>query len=247
MEREDSRESSVRYRYAIGANDAIVDVHSLTEMSRHQLGTLFCPGCGAELIPKLGQVVAKHFAHASESPCSGTSYLHKLAQRAFAISYRAALTRNAPFWLELSRPTRCTHFESAIGHACESEEKTEVDLCAWFPTLEVEKGHAGFVADILLQAPSGAVVFVEIAVTHRCEPEKIALGERIIEIAIESEGRHQAHPRAASRRHDEPDPMLQLQSACQRGQFVRRAMRYACLCNTGLSHWQEPAAQDDSQ
>jgi hypothetical protein len=64
----------------------------------------------------------------------------------------------------------------------------EVDLTKHFQSIEIEKAYSGFIPDILLSDHEGLeVLFVEIAVSHKCEESKIKFGKRIIEIEITNE------------------------------------------------------------
>ncbi len=60
------------------------------------------------------------------------------------------------------------------------------DLKKYYPTCEIERGHGGFVPDILCLRQR-APLFIEILVTHECSEENRTSGNRIIELVIDSE------------------------------------------------------------
>ena len=68
--------SRIKYHYAKNQDGVIIDIADVVKEDRVSQ-RFFCIGCGAEMIPKLGEVKARHFAHKVESPkCNSETYLH---------------------------------------------------------------------------------------------------------------------------------------------------------------------------
>lgn len=179
----------IQYRYALDQHDQPIDVFGL-ERSLLDPGCVFrCVACGGELVAKLGDIKAKHFAHKSlTSNCAYESYLHQLAKRTFYAEYSKCLENNKPFHLVRTESVTCNHFEHKHGYTCARTENKHHDLIKYFDRVALEKHHNGFVADVLLQSSkTGEVLFVEFAVTHKCEEEKIRSGLRIVEYSLTDE------------------------------------------------------------
>lgn len=178
----------IKYRFAKGSDQSVVDVYNIDKQNRHELSPYTCFGCGRELIPNLGQKKIKHFSHKSAGNCSRETYLHKLAKDAFSNRYSQSLSNNIPFIFRASFPGTCNHYEKEIGDSCKVKKEKDVDLTKHFKSIEIEKPYEGYVPDILLSSDDGSeVLFVEIAVTHKCDEGKINSGKRIIEIDVSNE------------------------------------------------------------
>ena len=179
----------VRYSYALDEDGNLVHISSLTEENRRE-HRYFCLGCGAEMIPRLGKVRVKHFAHArGTEACGGETYLHSLAKRRF----REIFTSSDKYEIEYGRYCHCSRSGNCvfeIPEACIAEVPETFDLKKFYDTCEEEVQHDGFIADLLLADSTGkymSPVMVEILVTHECTEQKKDSGNRIIEIRISSE------------------------------------------------------------
>lgn len=184
----------IQYRYALDEHDQPVDVLGL-ERTTIGFGRVFkCVGCGGELIPKLGDIKAKHFSHKSlTSSCAYETYLHQLSKKTFYSEYRKCLENSEPFYLARDVNVLCDHFENSYGYTCNRIVEQSYDLTKYFDRIALEKHHNGFVADVLLQSSkSGEVLFVEFAVSHKCEEEKLKSGIRIIEYSVDDEAHLEA-------------------------------------------------------
>lgn len=175
----------MKYRYALNSADETIDVLILENETRRVGAPFTCFGCGSELIPRLPKTKIKHFAHKSEQSCSSESYLHKLAKHMFYTKYKYCLDNNKPFYFNNVVNTTCTHYENTHGFTCELLASEAHDLTKYFDNIYIEKKHGGFIADVLLlSSKNDDVLFVEFAVSHKCEPEKIDSGIRIFEYQI---------------------------------------------------------------
>lgn len=179
---------TIQYRFALNDSKKLVDVLCLT--SRDRNGNVFtCVGCGCVLIPKLGKIKNKHFAHKSISnTCSNESYLHKLHKLYFYEKYSECLRDKKSFTIETSRPAICVACD-VYGINCEIEKKFITDLTRHYNNITIEEAWNGRIADILLKSTDKKeVLFIEFAVTHKCEESKILSGAKIIEYDVRHGG-----------------------------------------------------------
>lgn len=175
----------IKYRYARGSDQSIVDVYRMARDERHKYAPYICFGCGSELVPNLGTKKIKHFSHKTAGTCSRETYLHELAKDAFFRTYTKCLDEKKAFIFESSFPATCNKFYAEIGETCSINKIIDIDLTKHFKNIYLEKGYEGFIPDILLTSEDELeVLFIEIAVSHKCEDQKIKLGKRIIEINI---------------------------------------------------------------
>ena len=116
-----------------------------------------CPGCGAPLVARRGGRRAAHFAHAARRACAAAyeTVLHRLAKQLIAGGGALDLPEVAAEHggrRRLVRPAATIRPETAT----------------------LEPGLDGLRPDILA-AVAGQALLVEVAVTHPCGPEKLAL------------------------------------------------------------------------
>lgn len=150
-----------------------------------------CLECEREMIPKKGKKNAHHFAHKVVENCNFESYLHKLSKIRFNEEYINCLDNKKPFLINLpvkATCNSCIDFEN-FQIECELPSTTiPFNLIEKYDTIFIEKGHKGFIADIILKSSlTDEIIFIEFAVTHKCSEEKISSNTRIIEIDICSE------------------------------------------------------------
>jgi hypothetical protein len=178
----------IQHRYAIDHEEQLIDVHNLDRASV-PAGTIFkCVGCGGDQVACLGEINQKHFKHKKSTPsCSDETYLHQLAKKVFFLEYSKCIESKIPFNLIRKENFICDHFENQYGYTCDITQPITYDLTKYFDNIYVEKYHNGFIADILLESDRNKVLFVEFAVTHRCEEEKLNSGIRILEYSLTEE------------------------------------------------------------
>ncbi|QOP46774.1 hypothetical protein FM071_10385 (plasmid) [Sulfurimonas paralvinellae] len=179
------------HRYALDENGLLIDVFSLSDKNRGQSTPFFCCSCGSRMGTRMGSKNTWHFYHISNTTnCSYEGYLHYVAKEIFASTYKQCIQEGIPFGLLLPVEKKCIKYSKLIdGAICVSDDLELFDISKVFDTVDIEKPHDGFVPDILLSSSySKDVVFVEIAVTHKCDSKKIESGSRIIELNISSEG-----------------------------------------------------------
>lgn len=180
--------NDVLYRFAIDHLGNLIEASELSPTDRKSKGPFLCVGCNTELVPKLGEVKVWHFAHKSIEKCAGETYLHKLAKNNFYRLFNECLQSGKGFYLKRKVSGLCDHNMNIIWDSCNYEMEKEVDLTKYFNEVYLEKGNNGFIADVLLRSSTtNDVMFIEFVVSHECSSEKIASGEKIIEIKAGSE------------------------------------------------------------
>jgi hypothetical protein len=181
--------TGIKYKYARNSENRIVYIEDLERTDDIKQEVFTCISCGNLLIPKLGKIRQKHFAHKYVQNCSEETYLHRLAKLVFAQEYQSCLDRKEPFYIELEIGRRCNAYEKYFGKVCclESIYKT-FDLTKRYVKLDVEKKDGDFVPDILISNKLGTKkIFIEIAVTHQITQKKVQSKLEIIEIRIKNE------------------------------------------------------------
>ncbi len=180
-------EKKVQYKYALNEQGDLVSIHD----AQKGKNKFICPECHGEMIPRKGDHNAYHFAHKT-TECKYDNYLHTLAELLIQKWYNESKS------IKLSVPIneKCVDFESClfkkIGciHVVNSQF---YDLKKWYNNCEREPNDTiakyGFKPDLFLRDDGNTrnCIFIEIAVTHKCEPPKINSGIRIIEIFIDNE------------------------------------------------------------
>ncbi len=179
----------VHYHYALDEQKHIVDIDEVTPIYREQ-HTFHCLSCGAEMIAKLGDINAHHFAHkVGTENCGLETYLHKLGKRLLKYKF----DNSEKFLVEYNQIQKCSkHVDCLFYKAkrCKQETLVSFDLKEYYDTCTEEKAYQGYVADLLLESrehPQRPPVFIEIFVTHECTTKKYASGNKIIEVEVKSD------------------------------------------------------------
>jgi hypothetical protein len=204
-----------------------------------------CPCCGSPLVARKGALVAPHFAHAGGRACKAAweTTLHRLAKEVVRAA-RELLLPEAAAELDGVRE----HVAAAQVFRCEAVE-TEVDL-------------GGLRPDAVLHR-AGRTLAVEFAVTHFCEPEKVAELRRrelpCVEVDLSAVPRlatREAHARAIL--HEAPRRWLfnariiqaeaRLRAAGQaraEAERARQAGQHARLTEAVVAAWAAPHRPGD--
>ncbi|WP_299157037.1 competence protein CoiA family protein [uncultured Christiangramia sp.] len=174
--------------YALNQENQLIHIQNVDKKFKEKYT---CCNCNGELIPRKGKIKAHHFSHKVENNCSYESYLHKVSKIKFFEEYSDCLKNKKPFFIEYKVNQTCISCKNIerINLSCElGFRKQKLDLTKWFDKIKIEKNHNGFIADIFLKSSkTGEIIFIEFAVTHQCEKEKIESGIRIIEIDLINE------------------------------------------------------------
>lgn len=97
---------SVQFRFALGRDGALVDIHQPAPEGRRVGAPFRCLRCDGEMAPRFGQVQAHHFAHKLQV-CAVESYLHQLAKATFFEEYSRCLREGVPFTLLREAESTC--------------------------------------------------------------------------------------------------------------------------------------------
>jgi hypothetical protein len=180
--------AEIKYHFALEGNKIIpIDEVNKDERRAH---TYTCMGCGAEMIAKIGEKKAPHFAHkANVENCNSETYLHKLTKRLIKEKFEAP----GPFNIKYHRIGTCSKIKECLfGNKteCEVIQSNVFNLKDYYDTCQEEIQINGFVADLLLtnsMKPEREPVLIEVLVKHPCTEKKLKSGLRIIEIKVDSE------------------------------------------------------------
>jgi len=181
--------TSIKYKYAFNSKKQVVYVKELQRSTDTKNEVFTCISCENILIPKLGEVKQKHFAHKHVQNCSEETYLHKLAKLIFEQEYNASLSESKPFYIELKIDRRCNAHQNYFGKTCRLESiNRHIDLTKRYKKISLETRIDEFIPDILLSNMTrDKMLFIEIAVTHRITDKKAEAKFPIIEVNIETE------------------------------------------------------------
>lgn len=145
-----------RKELAFGLRDGVLV--SIADVTRGAACRCICPACDAALIARKGDILIHHFAHAGSADGCGAGVetnAHLWAKREL----------EAALWIRLP-PLKAE--AAGLSHTIHPGRDFQ------FAKAELEK-HAGeIVPDVQLTAPDGRQLIVEVYVTHKCGPEKIA-------------------------------------------------------------------------
>lgn len=180
---------TITYPNAFDVNENIINIDTLSKETLDKSIKYYCISCQKELIPRLGRKKSKHFAHKADVVnCSQETYFHKLAKLTFYNEYQKCLDKKIPFHLEFRHTTICTKYKDKYNLSCQQDNIDKYDLTRTFSRIELEKEYNGFRPDILLSNQNRTeVIFIEMAVSHFLEEDKIKSGNKIIEIKIDNE------------------------------------------------------------
>ena len=144
----------LRIPFGRAANGRFVDVHMV---ARGLACNCSCPGCGASLLAKKGEVLSPHFAHAAGADCAGgaETALHLAAKQVLLDARRIRLPALP---VEVSRQDRVCGVYSASRTYHEPKE--------WqFDTIEAETRVGSSRPDVV-GIVGGALCAVEVHVTN---------------------------------------------------------------------------------
>jgi len=182
----------IKYSYALADQKYIININDISPETR-KTHIYYCLGCGKELIPRLGEVRLKHFAHKVQQEndsCSGETYLHYTAKILLYNSIRAKIKNKKPLYLQYMGENCCAscHYPEEEYRNCTiSQTSRKIDLLSQFDEIHLEKRTDKFIPDLLLTNKNHERVFIEIAVTHKASDTKTNSGNKMIEIIIKEE------------------------------------------------------------
>ena len=181
--------SVVKYHYALDEHNRLVHINDVDRDNRFS-HTYHCLNCGADMVPRMGNVRAWHFSHcADEDHCGTETYLHKLAK----LLIRSKFENDSSFNIRYYRDVVCSDISTcpfARQDECHSVEPETFDLKQYYDICEEEREVNGYIADLRLTSSKHSKrepVLIEIQVTHKSTESKRMSGLKIIEIKIKSE------------------------------------------------------------
>lgn len=183
----------ITYPRAMDENGDVHSIDSITQENRYD-HRFFCLGCGKEMVPVLTKSGREqHFRHkVNEGTCNRETYLHNLGKKTLAKMFETQDQFLVSYYATNECPHKdiCQVFNRFHNEKCSGTTLQTVDLKMKYDTFEIEGSWDGFRADVLLTSskdPDLKPIFLEVAVSHDCTPEKIASGNQIIEIKVEKE------------------------------------------------------------
>lgn len=179
----------ITFHNATDTDGHIIHIDEVTKENRAE--HYYCVGCGGEMSAVLGDKREHHFRH-KEAHCSWESYLHKLAKMRLKQRFDTQKEFFVKYYVEhhCDKSKGCKLEPIYRDKKCNRRELLAIDLKKIFDTCEEEVTYRGFRADLMLSSkehPEREPIFLEISVTHDCEPEKLASGIQIIELKIADE------------------------------------------------------------
>lgn len=181
---------SVRYKKVFDKDDHIVDIGSVTQENKQT--EYYSIGTHTPMIAALGDWKQHYFRAKRGYMLNPETELHKYIKT--ILKHRFDTEEKFP--IKYYRKDTCPFEKNCIfyderNRECGilGERLFEYDLKQFYDTATCEGDYDGFTADVLLTSSSKKrrPVFLEVAVTHPCKPEKIASGHKIIELYVEKE------------------------------------------------------------
>ena len=180
----------VRYKKVFDKDDHIVDISAVTQKNKQ--AEYYSIGTHTPMIAVLGEYKQHYFRAKRGYALNPETELHQYAKT--ILKHRFDTEEN--FLIRYFRKDTCPFKKNCIfyderdGECGILEERLfEYDLKQFYDTATHEGYYDGFTADVLLTSSTKKrrPIFLEVAVTHPCEPEKLASGHKIIELFIKKE------------------------------------------------------------
>jgi len=181
----------IKYRYALDIRENLIDILNLERSTLDKSVKFFSIDFKQELIPRLGEIRAKHFSHKSDVTISGSNetYLHALGKKVFFEEYSKCLINKTSYNIRYYTRKYCNRLQNEFNTICELEPESKIfDLTKYYKEIIIEKKNGEFIPDLLLRNPNTKqIIYIEIAVTHNSSDKKKNSGHRIIEFSIKEE------------------------------------------------------------
>ena len=179
----------ITFHNAKDSDGNVIHINDVTKDNRAE--HYFCVGCGGEMSAVLGEKREHHFRH-KETHCSWESYLHKLGKLKLMQRFLSQNEFIIKYYVEYhcDKTKECKLEPIYKDKRCNRRELIAIDLKKLYDTCEEEVLYKGYRADLMLSCkehPEREPIFLEISVTHDCEPEKLDSDIQIIELKISDE------------------------------------------------------------
>lgn len=116
----------IKYRFALNSQNNLIDINDLERVGLTKTDKFFSVDFKQELIPHLGKIKEKHFAHKPNIEIFGSveTYLHALGKKIFYNEYSLCLEKNLAFYLKHSIQRLCNRLSKEFNITCKLKEKT---------------------------------------------------------------------------------------------------------------------------
>lgn len=182
----------ITYPNAVDENGNVHNIDEITQKNRAS-HKYYCLGCSKEMVPVLCKKDREsHFRHKVNDLCNPETYLHNLAKKYLAKQFETQEKFEVSYYATNECPNKdaCLLFDRFHWEECSGLKMHTFNLKEEYDTCKIEGVYNGYRADVLLtnsQNKETPPIFLEVSISHNCTPEKLASGNRIIEMKIHSE------------------------------------------------------------
>lgn len=194
---------SVRYKRVFDKDNRIIHISSVTPENKE--AEYYSIGTHTPMVAALGEKNQHYFRAKKGYQLNPETELHKFSKT--ILKHRFDTEERFP--IKYYRKDTCPYegnciFFDKLNKECGilEEKLSEFDLKQFYDTATIEGTYDGFDADVLLSSTlkKRRPVFIEVAVTHPCDPQKIASGNKIVEIDVRVESDAYRDLKESSRR-----------------------------------------------
>ena len=181
---------SVRYKRVYDKNNQIVNINDVNPENKEDV--YYSIGTHTPMVAALGEKNQHYFRAKRGYTLNPETELHKYAKAILKHRFETEEKFPIKYYRKVTCPfeRNCIFYDELNGRCGMLEEKLfEYDLKQFYDTATVEGDYEGYTADVLLTCSykKRKPIFLEVAVSHPCEPEKIASANKIIEIFVKKE------------------------------------------------------------
>lgn len=180
---------SVKYNKVYDKNNNIVHIDSLTQENKDV--EYYSLGTHTPMEAVLGENNQHYFRAKRGYMINPETELHKYAKAILKHRFDTEEKFLIKYYRQETCPfeKNCIFYNQYGGCGILESKPSDYDLKQYYDTATIEGDCDGFTADVLLtnSIKKWKPVFIEVVVTHPCEPEKIASGHKIIEVYIKKE------------------------------------------------------------
>lgn len=180
---------SVRYKKVFDKDNHIVEIGSVKPYNKED--EYYSIGTHTPMIAVLGDNNQHHFRAKRGYVLNPETELHKYAKAILKHRFDTEEKFTIKYYRKDTCPfeKKCIFYNEHGGCGILESELSDYDLKQYYDIATIEGNYDGFTADILLTSSSvkRRPVFLEVAVSHPCEPQKLDSGNKIIELFIKKE------------------------------------------------------------
>lgn len=180
---------SVKYKKVYDKDNRIVDISSVT--IENKMSEYYSIGTHTPMEAVLGSNNQHHFRAKRGYVINPETELHKYVKAMLKHRFDTEERFPIKYFRKDICPfeRKCIFYNELSGCEMLEEKLFEYNLKKYYDTAVVEEEYDGFTADVLLTSSQiqRKPVFLEVAVTHPCKPEKLDSGNKIIELFVKKE------------------------------------------------------------